>query len=239
MTMDGRDGEPRALTVAHRGGDRFRIRVRGHEIDVDQPVGDGGEDTAPTPTELFVAGLASCVAFYARRYLARHGLPRRRARSHGGVRDRQPARARRRGLDRGDASSRAAAAAAGCAARRRLALHRPQHTDHSSGRRHPARRRGVGTPPRGCHAEDRRRALGGQVEAVGGSRRTPPPASGSRRPSRRTPCAGRCRAPAWSARGSPAAAPPAPPGCRPRGRPARRRRRRRCPASAGRDAIRL
>ena len=76
MTTDGRDGDPAALlTVAHRGGDRFRIRVRGHEIDVDQPVGDGGEDTAPTPTELFVAGLASCVAFYARRYLLRHGLP--------------------------------------------------------------------------------------------------------------------------------------------------------------------
>jgi uncharacterized OsmC-like protein len=76
MTTNGRDSGPTArLTVAHRGGDRFRIRVRGHEIDVDQPVGDGGEDTAPTPTELFVAGLASCVAFYARRYLARHGLP--------------------------------------------------------------------------------------------------------------------------------------------------------------------
>jgi putative redox protein len=76
MTMNGRDGHPTALlTVAHRGGDRFRIRVRGHEIDVDQPVGDGGEDTAPTPTELFVAALASCVAFYARRYLTRHGLP--------------------------------------------------------------------------------------------------------------------------------------------------------------------
>jgi uncharacterized OsmC-like protein len=74
MTMDSRDGDTTAmLTVAHRGGDR--IRVRGHEIEVDQPVGDGGEDTAPTPTELFVAGLASCVAFYARRYLARHGLP--------------------------------------------------------------------------------------------------------------------------------------------------------------------
>ena len=28
----------------------------------------------PTPTELFVAGLASCVGFYARRYLRRHHL---------------------------------------------------------------------------------------------------------------------------------------------------------------------
>ena len=42
---------------------------------MDQPVKDGGQDTAPTPIELFIASLASCVAFYARRYLARHDLP--------------------------------------------------------------------------------------------------------------------------------------------------------------------
>jgi LmbE family N-acetylglucosaminyl deacetylase/uncharacterized OsmC-like protein len=70
-----RHASPRTLRVEHRGADRFDIRVRGHVISVDQPVEDGGDDTAPTPTELFVASLASCVAFYARRYLARHGLP--------------------------------------------------------------------------------------------------------------------------------------------------------------------
>ena len=64
-----------ALTVQHVDGDRFTIGIRDHLVDVDQPVSDGGEDTAPTPTELFVASLASCVAFYARRYLARHHLP--------------------------------------------------------------------------------------------------------------------------------------------------------------------
>ena len=63
-----------AVHVDHRGGDRFDIEIRGHTIAVDQPVGVGGEDTAPTPTELFVASLASCVAFYGRRYLSRHGL---------------------------------------------------------------------------------------------------------------------------------------------------------------------
>ena len=62
------------LDVRHLDGDRFAIDVRGHTITVDQPVDAGGEDTAPTPTELFVAGLASCVAFYARRYLARHAI---------------------------------------------------------------------------------------------------------------------------------------------------------------------
>jgi putative redox protein len=63
------------LTVRHLGGDRFTIEVRDHVLTVDQPLADGGEDSAPTPTELFVAGLASCVAHYARRYLARHDLP--------------------------------------------------------------------------------------------------------------------------------------------------------------------
>ena len=62
------------IRVEHRGGDRFAIGVRGHVVMVDQPEDVGGEDTAPTPTELFVAGLVSCVAFYARRYLRRHHL---------------------------------------------------------------------------------------------------------------------------------------------------------------------
>jgi len=62
------------LTVRHLEDDRFAIDVRGHTLVVDQPVEVGGADTGPTPTELFIAGLASCVAFYARRYLARHHI---------------------------------------------------------------------------------------------------------------------------------------------------------------------
>jgi putative redox protein len=62
------------LVVRHLDSDRFAIDARGHTLLVDQPLGAGGTDTAPTPTELFVAGLASCVAFYARRYLARHQI---------------------------------------------------------------------------------------------------------------------------------------------------------------------
>ena len=61
------------LTVVSLGGDRHRITVRGHEIVVDQPVESGGEDAGPTPTDLFVASLASCVAHYARRGLGAGG----------------------------------------------------------------------------------------------------------------------------------------------------------------------
>src|SRR6266542_5672956 len=64
-----------SLTVSYLDGDRFAVSVREHTITVDQPRADGGADTAPTPTELLVASLAACVAFEARRYLARHQLP--------------------------------------------------------------------------------------------------------------------------------------------------------------------
>jgi putative redox protein len=69
--MTGRE----QLSVEHVGNDRFTVRVRGHAVFVDQPREAGGFDTAPTPTDLFAGALASCVAFYARRYLARHHLP--------------------------------------------------------------------------------------------------------------------------------------------------------------------
>ena len=62
------------IVVRYLQGDRLTAAVRGHKVTVDQPVSDGGEDLAPTPTELFVSGLATCVGFYAERFLRRHGL---------------------------------------------------------------------------------------------------------------------------------------------------------------------
>ena len=57
-------------------GEAYEIDLRGHRILVDQPVGAGGRDQAPTPTELFIASLAGCVGYYAGRYLTRHGFDR-------------------------------------------------------------------------------------------------------------------------------------------------------------------
>lgn len=61
------------IAVRHEAVDRFRIQIRGHEVVVDQPAPASG-DAGPTPTELFVASLAACAGFYARRFLARHGV---------------------------------------------------------------------------------------------------------------------------------------------------------------------
>lgn len=64
------------MSVSFVGGESYRVRIRDHELVVDQPQDAGGDDSAPSPVELFVASLASCVAFYAGRYLDRHGYSR-------------------------------------------------------------------------------------------------------------------------------------------------------------------
>jgi len=76
--QDGQDRQdrPGRVTVRHVDGDAYAITAREHQVLTDQPVADGGSDAAVTPTELLVASLASCVAFYAGRYLLRHGLDR-------------------------------------------------------------------------------------------------------------------------------------------------------------------
>jgi uncharacterized OsmC-like protein len=76
VAPDGADGAASRVEVSYLGGECYAAATRGHVLPTDQPVTAGGADTAMTPTELLVASLASCVAFYAGRYLARHGLDR-------------------------------------------------------------------------------------------------------------------------------------------------------------------
>ena len=64
------------MDVRFVAGEAYEVAVRGHRLVVDQPADAGGQDSAPTPTELFVASLATCVAFYAGRFLSRHGYSR-------------------------------------------------------------------------------------------------------------------------------------------------------------------
>jgi uncharacterized OsmC-like protein len=69
-------GRPGCAEVVPISGDAYEVTVRDHVLTVDQPVSDGGKDTAPTPVELFVASVATCVAHYAGRFLDRHGISR-------------------------------------------------------------------------------------------------------------------------------------------------------------------
>lgn len=70
------DTAAQTMDIRFISGEMYEVAVRDHTITVDQPSESGGDDTAATPTELFVASLATCVAFYAGRYLTRHGYSR-------------------------------------------------------------------------------------------------------------------------------------------------------------------
>lgn len=71
--VPGPPGHADAVPIA---ADAYEVRLRGHILAVDQPVPDGGTDTAPTPVELLVASLTACVAHCAGRFLERHDLSR-------------------------------------------------------------------------------------------------------------------------------------------------------------------
>jgi putative redox protein len=63
------------VTIRHLDGVRFSAEARGHQIVVDQPRDNKGEDTGMTPPELLLASLGSCAAYYALEYLRARQLP--------------------------------------------------------------------------------------------------------------------------------------------------------------------
>jgi putative redox protein len=65
---------PTQTTVTHLSNSRFAIRIRSHEIFVDQTIAGGGNDAGPTPLELLGAGLGSCIAYYVHQFLHTRGL---------------------------------------------------------------------------------------------------------------------------------------------------------------------
>lgn len=52
------------LTVAYRDKKSFEAICRGHQWKMDTPEKYGGEDQAPTPTEVFISSLGACIGMY-------------------------------------------------------------------------------------------------------------------------------------------------------------------------------
>ena len=57
------------VKVEYLGKRKFKVMARGHEVMTDLPEKGGGDDSAPTPSELFVASVGSCAALFISRYL--------------------------------------------------------------------------------------------------------------------------------------------------------------------------
>jgi putative redox protein len=49
------------------------VTIRDHDVTVDEPIADGGQDQGPNPQELLAASLASCTAITMEMYAQRKG----------------------------------------------------------------------------------------------------------------------------------------------------------------------
>lgn len=63
------------MNVTYQGETRFEVQTRSHKITVDQPKEGGGHDAGPTPPELFIASLGSCVGIYALWFCQKRKIP--------------------------------------------------------------------------------------------------------------------------------------------------------------------
>jgi putative redox protein len=60
-------------TATRDSGYRHVVRVRSHDLSIDEPTDTGGTDAGPSPQELLAASLASCTAVTMEMYATRKG----------------------------------------------------------------------------------------------------------------------------------------------------------------------
>jgi ribosomal protein S12 methylthiotransferase accessory factor len=63
------------IVVTLPGGRRVDAQLPGHVVRTDQPRDNGGEDTAPSPFELFLASIGTCAGIFVQGFCAKRDLP--------------------------------------------------------------------------------------------------------------------------------------------------------------------
>lgn len=56
------------MEITFDGGKVITAHIHGHEIKTDQPVNQGGENSAPSPFELFLASIGTCAGIYVKSF---------------------------------------------------------------------------------------------------------------------------------------------------------------------------
>jgi ribosomal protein S12 methylthiotransferase accessory factor len=57
------------------GGTKVNAKIRGFTITTDQPVADKGQDSAPSPFELFLASLGTCAGYFVVSFCQARSIP--------------------------------------------------------------------------------------------------------------------------------------------------------------------
>jgi ribosomal protein S12 methylthiotransferase accessory factor len=63
------------LKVTFPGGLKVDVEYKGFVIKTDQPVHEGGENTAPSPFDYFLVSIAACAGFYAVAFCRERNIP--------------------------------------------------------------------------------------------------------------------------------------------------------------------
>lgn len=63
------------MEITFDGGKVITAHSHGHMIKTDQPVSGGGENTAPSPFELFLASIGTCAGIYVKSFCDNRNIP--------------------------------------------------------------------------------------------------------------------------------------------------------------------
>ena len=63
------------MEITFDGGKVITAHLHGHVIRTDQPVNSGGENSAPSPFELFLASIGTCAGIYVKSFCDNRKIP--------------------------------------------------------------------------------------------------------------------------------------------------------------------
>jgi ribosomal protein S12 methylthiotransferase accessory factor len=63
------------MEITFEGGKVVTAHTHGHLIKTDQPLDNGGGDTAPAPFDLFLAAIGTCAGIYVKSFCDNRGIP--------------------------------------------------------------------------------------------------------------------------------------------------------------------
>ena len=63
------------ILVTLPGGRRVDAKTAQHVVHTDQPIDNGGQDSAPTPFDLFLTSIGACAGIFVQGFCAKRGIP--------------------------------------------------------------------------------------------------------------------------------------------------------------------
>ncbi len=63
------------MEITFEGGKKVNASINGRLICTDQPITSGGENSAPSPYELFLASIGTCAGIYVKSFCDNRDLP--------------------------------------------------------------------------------------------------------------------------------------------------------------------